>query len=73
MTSRRAAVVTTPNSAPGRRDASAKTMGCRREESALIEFLVLAHLTMSHIAQKEDLSDPEVIDAFAKLVGTSGA
>ncbi len=40
------------------------------EESALIEFLVLAHLTMSRIAQKEDLSNPEVIDAFTKLVGT---
>lgn len=41
-----------------------------REESALIEFLVRAHLTMSRIAQKEDLSNPEVIENFAKLVGT---
>ena len=41
-----------------------------REDSGLIEFLVRAHLTMSRIAQKEDLSNPEVIDAFAALVGT---
>ncbi len=39
------------------------------EDSALIEFLVEAHLTMSRIAQKEDLSDPDVIEAFVKLVG----
>ena len=38
------------------------------EDTRLIEFLVLAHLTMSRIAQKEDLSDPDVIEAFAKLV-----
>ncbi|MEX8503203.1 MAG: [protein-PII] uridylyltransferase [Leptothrix ochracea] len=37
-----------------------------REDARLIEFLVREHLTFSHVAQKEDLSDPEVIDAFAK-------
>jgi [protein-PII] uridylyltransferase len=35
----------------------------------LIEFLVREHLTMSRIAQKEDLSDPQVIAALAKKVG----
>jgi [protein-PII] uridylyltransferase len=40
------------------------------EDAALIEFLVLHHLTMSRVAQKEDLSDAEVIGAFAKLVDT---
>jgi [protein-PII] uridylyltransferase len=40
------------------------------EDTALIVFLVEAHLTMSRIAQKEDLSDPDVIEAFAHLVGT---
>src|SRR4051812_21407424 len=40
-----------------------------REDTILIEFLVRGHLTMSRIAQKEDLSDPDVIDHFAKLVG----
>jgi [protein-PII] uridylyltransferase len=40
-----------------------------REDSQLIEFLVSEHLTMSRMAQKEDLSDPDVIAAFAKRVG----
>jgi [protein-PII] uridylyltransferase len=40
-----------------------------REDSRLIEFLVAQHLSMSRIAQKEDLSDPEVIAAFARRVG----
>jgi [protein-PII] uridylyltransferase len=39
-----------------------------REDAQLIEFLVRHHLTMSHIAQKEDLSDAEVITAFAGQV-----
>ncbi|MDH4059932.1 MAG: [protein-PII] uridylyltransferase [Aquincola sp.] len=38
------------------------------EDAKLIEFLVRHHLTMSHVAQKEDLSDPEVIAAFAAQV-----
>ncbi|MBL8328330.1 MAG: [protein-PII] uridylyltransferase [Rubrivivax sp.] len=40
-----------------------------RPDAQLIEFLVRHHLTMSRIAQKEDLSDAEVISAFARLVG----
>ena len=39
------------------------------EDTKLIMFLVEAHLTMSRIAQKEDLSDPGVIEAFSELVG----
>jgi [protein-PII] uridylyltransferase len=39
------------------------------EDAKLIEFLVAEHLTMSRVAQKEDLSDPDVIQAFAKRVG----
>jgi [protein-PII] uridylyltransferase len=38
-------------------------------DAQLIEFLVREHLSMSRIAQKEDLSNPEVIAAFAKRVG----
>jgi len=39
------------------------------DDTALIEFLVGEHLTMSRIAQKFDLSDPKVIGDFAKRVG----
>ncbi|HMN77748.1 MAG TPA: [protein-PII] uridylyltransferase [Burkholderiaceae bacterium] len=38
-------------------------------DAALIEFLVRKHLLMSRVAQKEDLSDPEVISAFVREVG----
>lgn len=44
--------------------------GIERADAQTIEFLVRHHLTMSHIAQKEDLSDPQVILQFAKLVHT---
>jgi len=47
-----------------------KQHNIEREDSKLIEFLVSEHLTMSVVAQKQDLSDPEVIGAFAKRVGT---
>jgi [protein-PII] uridylyltransferase len=43
--------------------------GLSKDETQLVEFLVKHHLTMSRIAQKEDLSDADVIGAFAKLVG----
>ena len=43
--------------------------GVDREDARLIEFLVSEHLSMSRIAQKEDLSDPDVIAAFAQRVG----
>jgi len=43
--------------------------GIATEDAQLIEFLVREHLCMSRIAQKEDLSNPEVIAAFAKRVG----
>ena len=46
-----------------------KQHGIGREDSRLVEFLVNEHLTMSRIAQKEDLSDPDVITAFARRVG----
>ena len=44
--------------------------GIGKEDAALIEFLVREHLRMSRIAQKEDLSDPDVIEDFARRVGT---
>ena len=41
-----------------------------RDDTQLVVFLVQHHLTMSRIAQKEDLSDTDVISSFAQLVGT---
>ena len=43
--------------------------GIEPADARLIEFLVREHLIMTSIAQKEDLSDPEVIQAFARRVG----
>jgi [protein-PII] uridylyltransferase len=42
--------------------------GMASEDQALVVFLVEHHLAMSRIAQKEDLSDPQVIERFADLV-----
>ncbi len=42
--------------------------GMSAEDTELVVFLVENHLTMSQVAQKQDLSDPDVIDSFAKLV-----
>ncbi len=55
----------------GARDVRAfcRQHGVHRDECKLIEFLVKEHLSMSRIAQKEDLSNPDVIAAFAKRVG----
>lgn len=41
--------------------------GLSKANSELIIFLVKNHLTMSHVAQKQDLSDPDVIQEFASL------
>jgi len=38
------------------------------EDTALVVFLVKNHLSMSHVAQKQDLSDPDVIAQFAALM-----
>jgi len=43
--------------------------GIAGEDANLIEFLVREHLIMSRIAQKSDLSDPDVIAKFARQVG----
>ena len=42
--------------------------GLDKEDARLCEFLVAEHLGMSRVAQKEDLSDPDVIHAFAAKV-----
>ena len=38
-------------------------------DTELVVWLVRHHLVMSQVAQKEDLSDPEAIAAFGRLVG----
>ena len=43
--------------------------GIAKEDAQLIAFLVQQHLMMSSTAQKQDLSDPDVIAAFASKVG----
>ena len=46
-----------------------KAHGIDAANTELAVFLVREHLQMSRVAQKEDLSDPEVITAFARRVG----
>lgn len=43
--------------------------GFGKPDSELVAWLVSAHLLMSRTAQKEDLSDSEVIQRFAMMVG----
>jgi [protein-PII] uridylyltransferase len=45
-----------------------KDHGLSKEDTELIVFLVQHHLSMSQVAQKQDLSDPDVIKHFANLV-----
>lgn len=46
-----------------------KLHGIDAEQTELTMFLVEQHLMMSQVAQKQDLSDPEVIHQFAQIVG----
>jgi [protein-PII] uridylyltransferase len=48
----------------------AKRHGLSSEDRALVEFLVEKHLAMSHVAQKQDVHDPDVVRAFAEAVGS---
>ena len=47
-----------------------KEHGLSREDTELVAWLVESHLIMSSTAQKSDLSDPSVIENFARFVGT---
>jgi len=49
----------------------AKAHGMTDEDRDLVAFLVMHHLSMSHVAQKQDLSDPDVIQAFAHRMGNA--
>lgn len=48
----------------------ARSHGLDPEDAELVEFLVREHLLMSMVAQKQDLSDPQVIADFAARAGT---
>lgn len=47
-----------------------RKLGLPKNDTDLVAWLVEAHLKLSSTAQKSDLSDPDVIEAFAQLVGS---
>ena len=46
-------------------------LGLSARQREVAEFLVLHHLTLSHLAQRRDLSDPQLLEDFARLCGDS--
>lgn len=46
-------------------------LGLSARQQEIAEFLVLHHLTLSHLAQRRDLSDPQLLEDFARLCGDS--
>ena len=59
------------HSALGKRDARqfCRKLKMAEVDTALVTWLVEMHLQMSAVAQKQDLSDPDVISQFAQRVG----
>ncbi|MEO8136197.1 MAG: [protein-PII] uridylyltransferase [Betaproteobacteria bacterium] len=55
----------------GKRDARqfCRKLRVSKADTALVTWLVEMHLQMSAVAQKQDLSDPDVISQFAQRVG----
>ena len=60
------------HSALGKKDARnfCKKLSLAAGDAELVSWLVEMHLQMSAVAQKQDLSDPEIIAQFAASVGT---
>ncbi len=58
------------HSALGKADARrfCRDHGLSKDDTELVVFLVQHHLLMSTVAQKQDLSDPDVVRAFVKTV-----
>jgi [protein-PII] uridylyltransferase len=56
----------------GSRDAVAfcRHHGLSVDDTALIAFLVQQHLSMSRVAQKQDIADPQVVRGFAEQVAS---
>ncbi len=54
----------------GSRDARrfCREHGLDRADTDLVDFLVAQHLSLSQVAQKQDLADPDVIERFAARV-----
>ncbi len=59
----------------GARDARrfCRQHGLPDDDTELVAWLVAGHLTMSSTAQKQDITNPEVVDAFATRVGNERA
>jgi [protein-PII] uridylyltransferase len=47
--------------------------GLPRDDEDARRFLVEHHLTMSRVAQKQDVYEPAVVQSFAEQAGTSAA
>lgn len=43
-------------------------LGCDERTIDTVRFLIREHLVMSHISQRRDMDDPEIIEDFARLV-----
>lgn len=49
--------------------AFAANFGINPQDADYMEFLVAQHLLMSTVAQREDITNPEVVERFASKVG----
>ncbi len=50
-------------------EAFCRSHGLGEEDTSLVSWLVQSHLYMSGVAQRKDISDPEVVQEFAQTVG----